>query len=306
MILFRKHYKQAYDKVQGDKTQIAKIIAAANNSAHNGQKKYKFTFRYGTVFAALLVVCVSVYSFPQLRDSIKPMDESGIKVKSKQEVSLDQNVSFAPAADAEDVEVQSDGAVKGVENRNAGTPTYESEGTNESASNSVVTNVSEETSNAAIEEAAQTVSEDVAVANIEPEMVQEPVAEADAAPAVGSGSSRGARSVEPIPAYDGEMEKASGGGSANIEDASTIIVSSYRKEFENTDSYALVTIYSKNEQIEKIFFESQSVEIAGAETVVFNNGNTKEVYIKTDGFYVEIDAYNLSDENLEKTILEII
>ena len=88
--MFKDEYKKVYDKIEGDKTQIAKILAVANSS-EPAKKKFVFPFKFGTAFAALLVIGISIYSLPQMQDINEPIEN---KESTKTEKRVVQDAAF--------------------------------------------------------------------------------------------------------------------------------------------------------------------------------------------------------------------
>ena len=304
--MFKEQYKKTYDKIHGDKTQIAKIIALANNNDAPAKRKSFFSFRYGTVFVAILVVCVSVYSFPQLRDSTKPIEENNTVVNKTEKFVPDENVSFQPSKDEkEDVTHQSEqvnAEQKSVEHTNVVQPQTEAPANSSVQKNNNVAKMKVE-------------NESTLVENITAESFAEPKAN------VPQPASAYDMDAAQVPAMMAEMEIDSvdenavsavtaqndGGvsyGGAPARAISAPVSEQYTKPFED-GAYATVTVYLENEQIEDVFESSESTSFGDAETVVVDNGEIQKIYVKTDAFYAEIDAYNVSDENLKTTIEEI-
>ncbi|MBR5155532.1 MAG: hypothetical protein IKW62_03480 [Clostridia bacterium] len=66
--MFRKYYKAANDDIQTNRELIDKVFEnfSDNNTTKKRSKVYNFGMRYGTAFAAVLVLCVAVASYPQI------------------------------------------------------------------------------------------------------------------------------------------------------------------------------------------------------------------------------------------------
>ena len=304
--MFKEQYKKTYDKIHGDKTQIAKIIALANNNDASVKRKPFFSFRYGTVFAAILVVCVSVYSFPQLRDSTKPINENKTVVNETKKFVPDENVSFQPS------KVEKDDSINQPEQANKERNNKKSANDVQQESEAIVNSSVQKNDNVA---KAKFENESTVVENA----ITEPLLASEVA--VPQPASAYDMDAAQVPAMMAEIEidsvdenaisaatpRNEGGvsyGGAPARAISAPVSEQYTKPFEG-DAYATVTVYPENEQIAEVFESSESIMLGDAEVVVVYSGEIQKIYVKTDGSYAEIDAYNVSDENLKTTIEEI-
>lgn len=287
--MFRKHYKQAYDKIEGDKTQIARILAMANSE--QPKKKKAFSFRFGTAFAAVLVLCVSVYSLPQLRESTEPIQE-----KTTQEETIfvpDPSIEFH----AQD-EIQ-----------NPDTVVNENKASKNKAESAPVE--ANESFVAKQNDTVQKKSETVVESNVEPvdsaDIAQE--TPADDAPAVAN-EMRMLPPPEAMPAALSADEKvvsdqsSGGSGAAPAPVSRMAMPESYPRTFDD-GSYATVTIYQQNDAIENAFLNSASENIAGAQTIIYNSEDETTILVKTENSYAEITGVNLTDENITTLVSEI-
>ncbi len=67
MILFRRYYKSVNDEINSNRELIDKIFDEYAKETEKKSKSqiYNFTLRYGTAFAAVLVLCVAVSVYPK-------------------------------------------------------------------------------------------------------------------------------------------------------------------------------------------------------------------------------------------------
>ncbi len=66
--MFKKYYKEANDQIETNRELIDKIFDEYSKSQSKSDrgKVYKFGIKYGTAFAAVLVLCVAVSVYPQI------------------------------------------------------------------------------------------------------------------------------------------------------------------------------------------------------------------------------------------------
>lgn len=65
MRLFKKYYKEAFDDIKPDRELISKIFEEAEKKA---KPKTAVIYKYGMVFAAVMVFVVSIYAYPKILD----------------------------------------------------------------------------------------------------------------------------------------------------------------------------------------------------------------------------------------------
>ncbi len=272
--MFKEKYKNAYDKIEGDKTQIAKILAAANNPAP-AKKKFVFPFKFGTAFAALLVIGISIYSLPSMQDVNDPVENKTQKPAVHKVV---QDASFGTYSDT------SDEATTVVEDRTI-PPTA-------TTKQNVPQNSSQPVQNTPATEAQAEVGEtDV-----------DSVADG-AESSVNTRSGGGAAySVNTPPSVAAENEPSvfKSARSINLD-----IVSQYTIEFPETMGYASVTVYAQNESIAQAFLTQQGVLVADKSVIVSGDEIDRFAMVKLENGYAEVYAQNISENDFMDVIANI-
>ena len=269
MILFKEKYKNAYDKIEGDKTQIAKILAAANNSSST-KKKFVFPFKFGTAFAALLVIGISIYSLPKMQDVNDPIEN---KTKKYEVNDVVENAAFGTYSN----------------------PSEDDSAEKNSTEKSSVPTAPQTTSMPSEHDAQNKADEPVDEAKIE---TTEEEGDAVEAPA-NSGAGREAASAPSVAAYD---EPIAVKGARSIKPD---IVTQYTVEFPETMGYASVTVYTKNENIANAFLSRECVLVSDKSVIISGDEIDRFAMIKLQDAYAEVYAQNISEQELMDVIANI-
>ncbi len=103
MILFRKYYKSANDDIATNRELIDKIFNdfSQEKTKEKSRKVYSFGMRYGTAFAAILVLCIGIAVYPQIsKFNEKPVIETpSVKTKEVYQYTADNTDMTFDSAD---------------------------------------------------------------------------------------------------------------------------------------------------------------------------------------------------------------
>ena len=83
--MFRKYYKAANDDIKPNRALIDKVFEVAESENKRSSKVYKFGLKYGTAVAAVFVLAVSAFLYPQIVKTNEDVENLTITAKNTQD-----------------------------------------------------------------------------------------------------------------------------------------------------------------------------------------------------------------------------
>lgn len=308
--MFREQYKGAFDEIKGDRTQIARIFALAAEE-EKPKRKVVVPFRAATAFAAVLVVAVSLYTYPDLLNTTKPQQKDLDVVNvSEYKYPTVENTVISSGAETGNEDIQSSDDIVSKEKRK------EAEKSNQIAGNASEKQMFDVADASVVPETAAVNEKDnaayvpaIAEDTAENYKLQKPAADTIAGnsgsvapPSNGVVASKGSGSSPVSEKEDASEPMAQ---SANVlttgRCAEESVLHSFSVDYGDGRT-AVVTSFADSETIRNILSSETATYVGNNKVVILSTAGGYTVYAEKYAAYYKIEAIGLTEAELYSLI----